>query len=380
MKLNINFQDLIGIAERDNNSKRNFLYVNRFQGKHIPVSPKHTLRLFTKLGEIINKEEKNEKITVIGFAETATAIGATIASYLGANIHYIHTTREDRIGFENIINFEEEHSHATEQRLYSIDPNQYIKNADRLIFVEDEISTGQTIINFVKALKDNDYINDDKKIEVASIINGMVEVDGNRFDELKIKSYSLIKIQNDKQILDFPINKSISKETISVKTNSPMIEQYEINGSTDPRLGVSVQIYEESIKNLENFILDTINEKMSENIKVLVLGTEEFMYPAIKIGNAIEEKWNNEVKVHATTRSPILPKSEEDYPIKTRFELKSFYEDSRKTFIYNLDYYDKVIIISDTDSKWNWNSGFDCLVDKLKDFGCKEIYGIRWIK
>lgn len=382
MKLDINFEELVGIAERDNNRKRNYLYVNRLQGKHIPVSPEKCIRLFTQLGERVNKEAKNEKITVIGFAETATAIGATIASHLGNNIHYIHTTREDRFGIENTVNFEEEHSHATEQKLYCIDAKRYLYEADRLIFVEDEISTGKTILNFIHSLKNNKYIKDNQVIEVVSIINGMVENDVNKFDELGINSNFLIKIQNHKQILEFPIKESNwkDKDISNIKTQIPIVEQHEIKGNIDPRLGISVHIYEEAIKKLEDSILDIINHKISENTKLLVLGTEEFMYPAIKVAYAIEKKWGNEVKVHATTRSPILPKKDLDYPIESRFELRSFYEESRKTFIYNLDYYDKVIIISDTDNVENWNLGFNSLVDKLKDFGCREIYGIRWIK
>ena len=32
-------QDLIKIAKRQNNKKRNYLIVNKLQGKHIPVIP-----------------------------------------------------------------------------------------------------------------------------------------------------------------------------------------------------------------------------------------------------------------------------------------------------------------------------------------------------
>ena len=35
--------DLLGIAKRDGNTKRSFLVVNRYQGKHIPVSPSAAL-------------------------------------------------------------------------------------------------------------------------------------------------------------------------------------------------------------------------------------------------------------------------------------------------------------------------------------------------
>ena len=37
--------ELVAIARRENNSKRNYLVINRFQGKHIPVAPSKALSL-----------------------------------------------------------------------------------------------------------------------------------------------------------------------------------------------------------------------------------------------------------------------------------------------------------------------------------------------
>lgn len=39
-------EDAVRIARRENNTKRTYLVVNRFQGKHIPVSPEKALRYF----------------------------------------------------------------------------------------------------------------------------------------------------------------------------------------------------------------------------------------------------------------------------------------------------------------------------------------------
>ena len=41
--------DLVGIAKRDNNPKRNYLVVNRLQGKHIPVPPHSAFEMFDML-------------------------------------------------------------------------------------------------------------------------------------------------------------------------------------------------------------------------------------------------------------------------------------------------------------------------------------------
>ncbi|MDE7043793.1 MAG: phosphoribosyltransferase domain-containing protein, partial [Acetatifactor sp.] len=40
--------DLVKIAKRENNKKRNYLVVNPLQGKHIPVSPGMELQVFSE--------------------------------------------------------------------------------------------------------------------------------------------------------------------------------------------------------------------------------------------------------------------------------------------------------------------------------------------
>ena len=42
-------KDLVKIAKRENNTKRNYLVVDPLQGKHIPVVPSKALDLFAAL-------------------------------------------------------------------------------------------------------------------------------------------------------------------------------------------------------------------------------------------------------------------------------------------------------------------------------------------
>ena len=44
---------IVRIAKRENNKKRNYLVVNRLQGKHIPISPNESLKMFQALAEQI---------------------------------------------------------------------------------------------------------------------------------------------------------------------------------------------------------------------------------------------------------------------------------------------------------------------------------------
>ena len=107
-------EEIIGIAKRENNTKRNYLVVNKCQGKHVPVSPERPLKMFSELAEEVSKRYQKEQLLLIGFAETATAIGETLAIHLGTD--YMQTTRE-RIEDVEYFYFSESHSHATEQKV-----------------------------------------------------------------------------------------------------------------------------------------------------------------------------------------------------------------------------------------------------------------------
>ena len=143
-------QDLLRIAKRFNNPKRTYLLVDPLQAKHIPVSPGRALEMMESLGDLLKKYPGPR--LVIGFAETATAIGAAAASRSPGECVYLHTTREELPGAEDWILFSEEHSHAVEQKLWGGGLTERIDRAEHIIFVDDEISTGKTLINMAAQL------------------------------------------------------------------------------------------------------------------------------------------------------------------------------------------------------------------------------------
>ena len=142
---------ILRIAKRYKNSKRSYLLVNPLQAKHIPVKPSDALNMMRTLGNKL-KEKYPTASLVIGFAETATAIGAAVADTYGENCKYIHTTRENYPSEEKV-EFKEEHSHAVEQQLLTSNLKQYIEETDAVILVDDELSTGKTLLNIIEVLK-----------------------------------------------------------------------------------------------------------------------------------------------------------------------------------------------------------------------------------
>ena len=64
-------------------------------------------------------------------------------------------------------------------------------------------------------------------------------------------------------------------------------------------------------------------------------------------GRADREKWAIKYFCHSTTRSPITVSLDREYPLHSRYELKSLYDSKRRVFLYNIGEFDKVIIITD---------------------------------
>jgi len=129
-------------------------------------------------------------------------------------------------------------------------------------------------------------------------------------------------------------------------------------------------------EDLDKFAEDVFPESMyatSDKAEtILVLGTEEFMFPAMLIGHRLEQNDPQlEVKFHATTRSPIEISDGEGYPLQTRHPLLSLYDETRQTFIYNLKKYDHVIIV--TDAYPVVQKGLDSLLAALKEVGNEDI-------
>ena len=335
-----NITDILRIAKRHNNNKRSYLLVNPLQGKHLPVSPTVALDMMKTLGDKVASKYPYTKL-VIGFAETATAIGAMVATSLTEDCIYIHTTRENFSDDYNFVDFLEEHSHAPEQRLYCDKLNDWLKNTSTVVFVDDELSTGRTLRNIIRQLKSKYPVLNDKKIVAASIINRLSSENENLFHSTGIDCEYIVKLSEQ----DFDVSDIITQAPkILTQLNEPFekILFDRIISLSNPRLGVHIHNYMNELNLLGNKILSLVDDSRS----ILVLGTEECMLPAIITGKILEDNGYN-VVTHSSTRSPIGIGYHNNYPITEGYQLKSFYDTNRTTYIYNLKYYDLVLVISD---------------------------------
>ncbi|MET8896793.1 phosphoribosyltransferase [Streptomyces albogriseolus] len=142
---------MLGLALR-RNPKRAHLLVSNVLGKHVPQAPSvvygHGVELGRRVRELLG--DAAGAAVVLGYAETATGLGHSVADGLGA-APYLHSTRRPVAGAATAGGFEESHSHATSHLLLPQDPS-LLAGDGPLVLVDDEFSTGNTVLNTVRDL------------------------------------------------------------------------------------------------------------------------------------------------------------------------------------------------------------------------------------
>lgn len=356
--------DVLRLAKRFNNSKRNYLLVNPLQGKHLPTKPSVAIEMMNALGLKVAEKFPSARL-VIGFAETATAIGAVVAKNISDECFYLQTTRENFSG--TFIEFLEEHSHAPEQKLFADNFSELISQTNEIIFVDDELSTGKTLLNIVRQLKSHFPALNDKKICAASIINRLSEENTANLATENISCVYLVKLNQNFDAENFSVTSA--SEIHHVNKN---FELRQLNFTADPRKGVKIGDYFTQCDIAADFVVEMLNRDEISG-EILILGTEEFMLPAIIVGNRLEQE-NFSVVTHSTTRSPIGISQADNYPINSGFKLRSCYDSTRTTYIYNLKRYDTAVIMTNSE---NFTCGIDDLISALDVHGVNQIFVVR---
>ena len=200
----VDVSDLVRLGLRDN-PKRLHLLVSRVLGKHVPTDPRIVLGTGRLLGVLVcdvltgaipdgepagagdqglldagdalrralggepgaaaQLADRVEALmaqraaggvpaaVVLGFAETATAVGHCVFDALPAS-RYLHSTRRVVPGVEPAAGFVEAHSHAPDHLLLPDVPQFLTAGApgEALVLVDDELSTGATAANTIEAL------------------------------------------------------------------------------------------------------------------------------------------------------------------------------------------------------------------------------------
>ncbi len=361
--------DLVRIAKRENNLKRKYLVINRKQGKHIPVSPGEALAMFRALAEQLKEAYQGERILVIGFAETATAIGVCLALCLHCRL--IQTTREEIPGV-TYLHFSERHSHATQQKLVKEDLDTVMGQIDRVIFAEDEVTTGNTILSAIESIER--VYGERPAFSVASLLNGMDREAEREYKKRGIRLHYLVKTEHggyeamaERYRGDGLFEKGgVWDESLPVRMLYP-------SGYLDARRLQAADEYGRACKELCRQVLSGLNPEPFR--RYLVLGTEEFMFPGLLLAREIERQ-GCRVRFHATTRSPIVVSREPEYPLHVRYELCSMYEKGRPTFVYDLKPCEEAVVVCDAPEMTQ--EGKQDLLYALSISGSRQVTLVRW--
>ncbi|PBE04575.1 phosphoribosyltransferase family protein [Clostridioides difficile] len=354
--LNLELNDFLDVGIR-NNSKRRFLFISKKLGKHLACKPSEMDNLGKLMATIYNEKNKEESNgTVIAFAETGTAVGHSFFDYLCGDYEFIHTTREQFDELENL-EFLEEHSHATDQNLYFGMLNNF-KFGDEIILVDDEITTANTCMNIIRKIQS---IYPKKKYTICSILNWVSDENLSKVTRLereldcKIDFVYLFKgnfkFYIDEDIIsnyndNYSITKleTISSDKVNLVVNHIYVDLEDYIGNKKyvkytGRYGINRREQfrlKEIVKRESKKITMASKESLkNEKEKILFLGTEEFMYIPMLFAKEKENQYD--IYYHSTTRSPIINIDKNNYPIKSKFMLKSFYNIDIQNYIYNID-------------------------------------------
>lgn len=345
MRIEYEARDLVRVAARWNNPKRNYLLVNPLLAKHIPAVPSESLAMMGELGRRVADMAPGCRL-VIGFAETATAVGACVAGALGPDCVYYQTTREP-IGPEGCrVAFREAHSHAVSQSVCTAGMADALAATDCVVFVDDELTTGKTLRDVVAHMRKALPGFAGKRVIGAALID---RVSGDDRDAVLDDGVELVGLVGD-------IGLDPEREASAYVPADPGaggIRQGASPGGVsglamlrDPRAGCPIGEYGMDCASAAARICDRVVMIEPVGSRIRVLGTEECMYPALVAGLLLE-KAGYRVRCHATTRSPIGVVDEDGYPARSAAVLRSPYDRDRMTYLYNLEPMDLCVVVTD---------------------------------
>ncbi len=321
---------LLGFAARVS-SKRKFLLVSKILGKHYPVSPRMMRWSYRALARAVLNSGAGSGSLWIGMAETATGLGYGVfaaASDAGVqNALFMQTTRYNLEGVERLA-FDEAHSHATDFFLYYPEHPDYLRqflNAQTLVLVDDEISTGRTFLRLINAYQ---TVNPSlQKVFIVSLVNFAHPEDRALLEAQAGVAVEWLCFREGVLHFEDSQNTALDNIVVNVSGNGACKKQLL---AWPGRLGINAPIQ------LENGVVDAFLQltasASNDPRPILVLGSGECNTPAYLLGCGLEAQGFN-VKVQSTTRSPIHQGND----IGRVCQFEDNYNDGIPNFIYNLD-------------------------------------------
>ncbi len=378
------------------NKKRSFLFVSKILGKHIPVHPHVSLLggaalallLHNRLQKLpateldamiqafvepdtakgiyealrVSPLEAEEPLLFIAFAETATALGHSMYSFFNGQTRFLHTTREVVAGMTPVLEFEEEHSHATAHRCYARQAT-FFDGTERVVLVDDEITTGNTSLNIIRDLHSkhprSHYV-------IASLLDWRSASDKTKFvqleRELGITIECLSLLQGQIRVSGGPIELERPKLDVSLGYHDIPISRHYIGQYFTPVHDQTIiaerPLHTECyMRDTGRFGLDTLRQRgLEEQLvcagqyigslrtgnRTLCMGTGEFMYIPMRLASEMGEG----VSYQSSTRSPIYPHRQQGYGIQNAFSFDAMDCVGTLNYFYNVpaDTYDELFV------------------------------------
>ncbi|MFJ8884195.1 phosphoribosyltransferase [Streptomyces sp. NPDC102402] len=329
-------RELLGLALR-RNPKRAHLLVSNVLGKHVPQRPSVVHGAGFELGERVRDllgEREARRAVVLGYAETATGLGHAVADGLGV-APYLHSTRRPVDGVAQAGGFEEAHSHATSHLLLPEDPDLLSAGAQGspLVLVDDEFSTGNTVLNTIRALHAR-YPRD--RYVIVALVDMRSEADQGRLaefaEEIGARVDLVARARGTVRLPDGVLEKGLSlvaehdaAHTASGAEEAPAPRSLPARIALDWPAGVPdggrhgfTPAHRAALEAALPAMAGRIADALGDARRVLVLGFEELMYAPLRLATALEDATTAEVRYSTTTRSPVLAVDDPGYAIRSR--------------------------------------------------------------
>ncbi|GAA2087963.1 phosphoribosyltransferase [Streptomyces albiaxialis] len=328
---------LLGLALR-RNPKRAHLLVSTLLGKHVPQRPMVVLGAGARLGRRVRDllgDAEADRAVVLGYAETATALGHSVADGLGRGpggaAPYLHSTRRPVPGVAPVGGFEEEHSHATSHLLLPEDPG-LLAGDGPLVLVDDEFSTGRTVRNTIAALH---ALHPRERYVVVALVDMRSAADtaamekfaaglGARLDVVALAAGG-VELPDDVLERGRELVERYGAEAParggdgSGGSSALRVDLDWPDGLPDGgRHGFGPE-HRAALDAALPDMADRLLAALEGTRRVLVLGTEELMYAPLRLAHELEQRLGKgaEVRFSTTTRSPVLPVDDPGYAIRT---------------------------------------------------------------
>ncbi|NEY35436.1 phosphoribosyltransferase [Streptomyces sp. PRKS01-65] len=328
---------LLGLALR-RNPKRAHLLVSNVLGKHVPQSPSvvygHGVALGRRVRELLGPEEAATAV-VLGYAETATGLGHSVADGLGT-APCLHSTRRPVTGVARAGGFEESHSHATSHLLLPEDPA-LLAGHGPLVLVDDEFSTGNTVLNTIRALHER-YPR--KRYVVVALVDMRSPADSGRLDDFAREIGARVDlIASASGTVRLPADVLAAGERLVARHETavpgtragaagpagpatrpvPRIDLRWPPGLPDGGRHGFTPAHRARLEGALPAMAARIAGALPDGARrVLVLGCEELMYAPLRLAHELERTVSAEVRYSTTTRSPVLAVDDPGYAIRTR--------------------------------------------------------------